>query len=46
MKPKQKGTSLAAALIVVVLIISIFSLGFYFSEPAITGKVVKVWKNG
>jgi len=45
MKPKPKGTSLAAALMVIALIISIFSLGFYSEGQTgdkISGNVVKV----
>ena len=34
------------ALLGIALVIVILSAGFYFSEPAITGKVVKAWKNG
>ena len=42
-KPKPKGTSLAAALMVIVLIISIFSLGFYSSNGGkVTGEAVGI----
>ena len=46
MSQRLKSPSMERALFGIALVIVIFSAGFYFSEPAITGKVVKVWKNG